>query len=131
MLADQPASRAMTRRLCTVGMEATVEQAEELLNRHRLSAMPVVDAAGRLFGILAAGDFLQFHAAKRNARSVRAWELCTYRPASMPPESRLRDVAKAMVANRIHHVPIVSGGELLGIVSSLDLVEQFVLEAAS
>ena len=131
MLADQPASRAMRSQLWTVDMEATVEHAEELLNRHRLSAIPVVDAAGGLFGILAAGDFLQFHAAKRNVKAARAWELCTYRPVSMPPQSRLREVAKAMVANRIHHVPIASGGKLLGIVSSLDLVEQFVLDGAS
>lgn len=35
----------------------------------------------------------------------------------------IRDVAKLLVTHRIHRVPVVSDGELVGIVSSLDLID--------
>jgi CBS domain-containing protein len=108
----------------TVGMEDTADQVEALLNEQRLSAVPVVDEQGAVFGILSAADLIHLHAANKNPKAVRAWELCTYKPVTVAPEVPVAEVARLMLERRIHHVPVVANGKVCGIVSSLDFVRQ-------
>jgi CBS domain-containing protein len=42
----------------TVGVDATVETAEQLLAAYRISGLPVVDGAGQLVGVLSRTDLL-------------------------------------------------------------------------
>ena len=117
----------MAKAVWTVDSEETIEKVEALVNRRKLSAVPVVDAQGAVFGILSLLDLLHFHAAKKNPKAVRAWELCTYKPISVAPETQIAAVAQLMLTNKIHHILVVEGGKLQGIVSALDFVEQYVL----
>jgi CBS domain-containing protein len=41
---------------------------------------------------------------------------------TVSPDEPLESVARALVEHRIHRVPVAEGGELRGIISSLDLV---------
>jgi signal-transduction protein with cAMP-binding, CBS, and nucleotidyltransferase domain len=125
---DKPISHMMAETVWTVDTEDTVEKVDTLLTSHRLSAVPVVDAKGVTFGIISSLDLLHFHAAKKNPKAVRAWELCTYRPIAVSPETSVAEVAKLMIKNRIHHILITENGTVRGIVSALDFVEQYVLK---
>jgi CBS domain-containing protein len=117
----------MAKTVWTAASEDTVEKVEELMNRRSLSALPVVDERGGVFGIISSADLLHFYAAKRNPKAVRAWELCTYKPIAVHPDTSVGEVASLMIKNKIHHVPVTENGKLCGIVSALDFVEQFVL----
>lgn len=128
---NQPISRVMAKTVWTAGMEDTAETVEELLNRRSLSAVPVVDENGQVFGIVSAADILHLRAAKKNPRAVRAWELCTYKPITVNPETSIGEVARLMIKHKIHHVPVVDSGKLCGFVSALDFVEQYVLKGGT
>jgi CBS domain-containing protein len=128
---NEPVSHIMSKTMWTVTMEDTVEKAEELLNRRLLSAVPVVDENGGVFGIISSADILHLHAAKKNPKAIRAWELCTYKPVAVRPDTSIGEVARLMVEKRIHHVPVTENGKLCGIVSALDFVEQFVLKGGT
>ena len=128
---DEPISHVMAKTLWTAAMEDTAEKVEELLSRRSLSAVPVVDENGGVFGIISAADILHLHAAKRNPKAVRAWELCTYKPIVVPPNTSITEVAKLMVEHKIHHVLVTENGKLLVIVSALGFVEQFVLKGGT
>jgi predicted transcriptional regulator len=125
---NEPISRIMTKTVWTAAMEDTAEKVEELLNRRSLSAVPIVDEKGGVFGIVSAADILHLHAAKRNPKTIRAWELCTYKPIAVSPETPVDEVARLMIQNKIHHVPVIERSKLCGIVSALDFVERFVLK---
>jgi CBS domain-containing protein len=125
---NEPISHIMTKTVWTAAMEDTAEKVEDLLNRRSLSAVPVVDENGGVFGIVSAADLLHLHAAKKNPKAVRAWELCTYRPIAVRPETTVGEVARMMIKHKIHHVPVIENGKLCGIVSALDFVERFVLK---
>lgn len=125
---NQPISSVMTKPVWTAAMEDTAEKVEELLTLRSLSAVPVVDENGQVFGIISAGDILHLHAARKNPRGVRAWELCTYKPVVVKPDTPVGEVARLMIAHRIHHVPVVADGKLCGIVSALDFVARYVLK---
>lgn len=127
---DRPVSQIMSRTLRTAFTEDTVEKVEDDLKRLMLHAMPVLDSNGKVFGIISSADLVRFHAAKKNPKTVRAWELCTYKPVCVPPDTPAKDVARLMVRNRIHHVLVVDGSELKGIVSTFNFLEQFLLSDA-
>ena len=125
---DRPISEIMARSVRSVFTEHTVKKVEDDLKRLKLHAVPVVESNGTVFGIISSADLVSFHASKKNPKSVRAWELCTYKPISVPPNTSMKEVAKLMVAHRIHHVLITDGPELKGIVSTFNFLEQFLLK---
>ncbi|MCS7002236.1 MAG: IMP dehydrogenase, partial [Dehalococcoidia bacterium] len=54
---DQPIANVMTRQpLWTAPVGTTLEQAKELLRKHRIEKLPVVDEAGRLRGLITVKD---------------------------------------------------------------------------
>lgn len=54
---DQPISDVMTKdKLVTVGVGTTLEEAEQILHRHRIEKLPVVDEEGRLKGLITVKD---------------------------------------------------------------------------
>ena len=57
-VAETPVSQVMTREVITTGPFDTVEDAAKLLCRHRIGALPVVDAHGRLVGMISETDVL-------------------------------------------------------------------------
>ena len=120
----------MTKNVWTADVQDTVEYVEELLTSRRPSSVPVVDSKGAIFGIISASDLVHFHAARKNPKAVRAWEICTYKPIEVGPTVPVGEVAGLMVKNKIHHVVVSENGSVVGFVSSLDFVEQYVLKGA-
>src|SRR5690348_2650293 len=52
-------SEVMTRRVVSVGPQATVLDAADLMLKHHISGLPVIDDHGTLVGIVTEGDFLR------------------------------------------------------------------------
>lgn len=53
------AADVMTKEVVTVAADATAQEAAALMLRHRVSALPVVDASGKLVGIVARANLVQ------------------------------------------------------------------------
>jgi signal-transduction protein with cAMP-binding, CBS, and nucleotidyltransferase domain len=100
------------------------------LMRTAFSSLPVVDSKGVIFGIISASDLVHFHAARRSPKAVHAWEICTYKPVEVGPTTPIGEVAGLMVKNKIHHVVVSDNRSVVGFVSSLDFVAQYVLKGA-
>ena len=115
-------SSLMQRRVWSVEMDDTIAQVDALLAEHGLSWAPVLDAGRAVVGVISATDLLQFHAQERDPATVRAWQLCTYKPISVDQATPLGEVARVMVERRIHHVVVTGDAGLVGVVSSLDFV---------
>ncbi len=56
---DQPVSVLMTKELVTVTPGVTVDEAKRLLHKHRIEKLLVVDASGKLVGLITIKDILQ------------------------------------------------------------------------
>jgi CBS domain-containing protein len=115
----------MQRQVRTVGIDDTVERVEQILVENGLSWAPVVQPGGTVAGVISAADLLQFHAIQRDAANTRAWQLCHYLPLSVASTTPIGEVARMMVQRHIHHVVVIDGNALAGVVSSLDFVRTF------
>ena len=121
-------SSLMQRRVWSVDMDDTIAQVDALLAEHGLSWAPVLDAGRAVVGVISATDLLQFHAQERDPATVRAWQLCTYKPISVDQATPLGEVARVMVERRIHHVVVTGDAGLAGVVSSLDFVRNCIAD---
>lgn len=135
----------MTTKVVTVTPEARVEALAELMLAHRVSALPVVDHAGRLLGIVSEGDLMRrpeteterrrswwlrlLAGSEGQARDYvkshghRAEDVMTRQVASVGEETPVGDIAQLLEKRRIKRVPVVRDGEVVGIVSRANLLQ--------
>ena len=122
----QPISSFMERQVWTADMDDTIADVEKLFARQGLSWVPVLESKRTIVGVISASDLLQFHAQGQDPTGVRAWQLCSYKPISVGPDTPVSEVARLMVEGKSHHVVVTESDGIAGVVSSLDFVRTFV-----
>ncbi len=110
--------------IVTVKPEATVIEACRLFNEARIGAAPVVDADGRLLGMISERDVVKAVAAlghqalDRPVESLMTRDLVTARP-----DESIDDVMSKMTDRRCRHLPVLNGGKMVGLISIGDVVK--------
>jgi CBS domain-containing protein len=108
----------------TVGPDASVAELVRLLAEHRIGGVVVVDdTSAAIAGIVSERDVvraLDREGAEVLTRSVG--QIMTTTVISSAPSDSLDEVAATMTDNRIRHMPVVSDGQLAGIVTIGDVV---------
>jgi predicted transcriptional regulator len=125
---NTPISSLMNSPVWSVGMDDTVHAVEALMSQHDLSWVPVIEQSGVPVGVIALSDLVQFHARDGDPAVVSAWQICHYKPISVSADTSVAEVARLMVAHKIHHVVVTKKGSMVGVVSALDFVRRFVVE---
>jgi len=123
---DQGIASLMHHEVHPVGADDTIASVEQQMVARGLTWAPVVDEGGATLGVISSLDLLRFHADGKDAADVCAWQVCTYKPISVPPHASLAEVARLMVESGIHHVVVREGGAIRGVVSSMDFVRTFI-----
>lgn len=120
-------SALMTTPVTTVRADDTAAAVIDALQQRHLSFVPVTEGPhGHLLGIISASDILHFQAAGRDLKLVQAWQICAYKPLSVEADTAALEVAQLMVEHQLHHVVVMKDREVIGIVSSLDFVRQYI-----
>lgn len=131
----------MTRDVVVVEADDDFKTCVRLLNRHRISALPVVQrGTRRLVGVVSESDLL----AKERERGMRpsflagrwiveqgaastAGELMTAPPITVGAASALPDAARLMYRKGVRRLPVVdAANNVIGIVSRADLLKPFI-----
>lgn len=137
----------MTTDVITVDPDTTVQALATLLAERGISGAPVVDAGGRLVGVVSEGDLLhrtEIGAARRHRVRRRSWWLDDYASANareyikdhgrtvrdvmtrdvvtVTEDTELADVATLLEAKRIKRVPVIRDGKVVGIISRANIV---------
>lgn len=139
----------MTRSVITVAPETSIAEVARLLVDNGVSGLPVVDAEGRVVGVVSEGDVLvkeaghptasrrplarlfgigretREHQAKVEAQT--AGESMTQPPLTIEGFRTIQTAAERMTTRGVNRLPVVDAdGRLLGIVTRADLVRAFV-----
>lgn len=113
------AGQVMTAPVITVGPDASVGHIAEILTARRISAVPVVDGAGAVLGLVSERDLLA-----RSGRAAR--EVMTTSVITVTTDTDIEQVRRLLVDAPIRRVPVLSAGRLVGIISRHDLVGRMV-----
>lgn len=135
----------MTANVVRVRPDTRVEEIARLLLERRISGVPVVDAGGRILGIVTEGDlmrrpeiqterrrswWLAFFADARDrageyakTHGSRAEDVMTRNVVTVAEDTSLAEIAHLLERHRIKRVPVVRDGQLVGIVSRANLIQ--------
>jgi IMP dehydrogenase len=107
----------------TVGPEATLAELDALCGQYRVSGLPVVDADGKLVGIITNRDLRFVNPADFAER--RVFEVMTPMPLVTAPIGIARDEAAALLAkHKIEKLPLIDAqGRLGGLITVKDFVK--------
>lgn len=131
-------SDIMSRDVITAGPQDTVDEAWQRLAHHRVKALPVIDAAGKLVGIVSLHDFFIGQSAPvpnqlpRMSTARRVEDIMTRRVRSAGPEQPIAELVKGFSDGGLHHLPVVdAGGRVVGMVTQSDLVAALFMRHAT
>jgi len=110
--------------VATVEANASVRTALALLAEHRVGAL-VVSADGRsVDGIVSERDVVRaLHERGAGLLAEPVSTVMTAQVHTCVPDAGVEELARTMTEHRVRHVPVVHGGELVGIVSIGDVVK--------
>jgi CBS domain-containing protein len=133
----------MTRSVVSVQRETPLGEVVRMLLERDFRSVPVVDAQGRLVGIITSGDLvergglrgrvellkalggaaLERELATSGARERTAAHVMTAEVISTAPDASLQHAAQLMVEKRIKRLPVVDpAGRLVGMLSRVDVL---------
>uniref|UniRef100_A0A6V2JFU4 CBS domain-containing protein n=1 Tax=Ditylum brightwellii TaxID=49249 RepID=A0A6V2JFU4_9STRA len=126
----------------TLLTDATVDEAIGILLDLGYSGAPVVDDSGSLVGVVSAFDIIQkeaggallpmegsvetvegYASAAKKIIAKKVGDLMTENPITIGPNASMREAAALMTANKLHRLPVVADGKLIGILSTSDVMK--------
>lgn len=139
------AADVMVRNVITIGPDGTVGEVADLLLTHRISALPVVDADGKVVGLISEGDllrrseigterqrthWLEWIRSQRTlaidfvkSHSRRVSDIMTRHIISVRSDTPLGEIAAILEENSIKRVLVIDNGKLVGILTRANLVQ--------
>ncbi|WP_406444755.1 CBS domain-containing protein [Streptomyces sp. NBC_00631] len=109
----------MTRTPVAVGPDAPFKDVVTLMDRWKVSALPVLEGAGRVIGVVSEADLAR-------AGGMTAGELMNAPAVTVHPDATVAEAARVMARRGVKRLPVVDDlGVLKGIVSRADLLKVF------
>ncbi|MFH1834374.1 MAG: CBS domain-containing protein [bacterium] len=132
----------------SVGTDTTVRELAELLAKHKISGVPVVDGQDRVLGMVSEADvivqdadlhfpyyiplldsviylqgFGKFEERFRKAFGSKVTQIMSDEVIAISPDASVREAATLMADRNVNRLPVVEEGKLVGIVTRGDIVQ--------
>jgi CBS domain-containing protein len=110
--------------IITCRPEDTMETAATLLATNHIGAMPVRDGNGRIVGMFSERDIIKaFSQRGREVQRLLVGDLMSRTLIMCTPEDTMVTARRLMKANRIRHLLVMEGIQLVGLLSISDVLE--------
>jgi CBS-domain-containing membrane protein len=141
----------MSRDVMCVREDTTTSRLVEILHANRISGVPVLDSRNVVIGVVSLSDVLfgseafgdnpllhsEFHRTHHEGADDVVWDeliqveledrevrdIMSTIPITAKPETPLTEIAKMMLANKVHRIIIESNSQIAGIVSTMDFLK--------
>ena len=111
-----------TSALWSVAPQATVFDAIKLMAAKNIGALLVM-SGGRLYGVFTERDYTRKVALQgKTSKETSVFEIITEKPATVSIDDSVEDCMRLMTENRVRHLPVMEGANVVGIISIGDLV---------
>lgn len=125
---------AMTSPVVTVTEDMSVRAALKLLDRHRVTSLPVVDDAGRVVGIVSEADLVRDAVLRDQRKRIipqdvtdtppprRVGDVMTAHPVTVTGTDDLADAVELLTTTTVKSLPVLEEGHVVGVLSRRDVV---------
>ncbi len=120
---------AVIQKPLTVRKEQTIDEIREIMAEHGFSGFPVVDAEGRLEGMVTGRDVRYL-----DRLDARVEDVMTKRDrlVTAPANTELEEARRILYQNRIEKLPLVDGeGKLAGLITGSDIEKRITFTNAA
>jgi predicted transcriptional regulator len=133
MISSTPISQIMTKEVIVIDKNDSLIEVERIFGNHSLRHAPVLHQ-GELVGMLSLVDLRRNLQAEPSdvlsMRAARVEELMTSDPVSLQTNATIQEVATLFTEGDFHAIPILDGDQVVGIVSTTDVIK-FLMESVS
>jgi CBS domain-containing protein len=144
----------MTTEVLTVSPETSISELSKILENRRIGGLPVVDKGGRLLGVITQTDLverardlelppainiLDFHFYLQipshllhrveKMLGTTVGDCMTPNPVTVAPDTPVSKIAALMAKQKMHTIPVLEGGKIVGVIGKMDLVRAMAEEA--
>ncbi len=110
----------------TIGPDATVSEALEVLADKDIGALPVV-SDGKVAGMFSERDYARkVILMGKSSQTTMVGELMSHPVFSVKPEDSIEACMKLMTDKHVRHLPVLQEGALVGLVSIGDLMKAII-----
>jgi CBS domain-containing protein len=110
----------------SIGPNAMVIDAIELMGQKNVGALPVVDN-GKLVGIISERDYTRKVILKgMSSKETPVSDIMTAQVLTVTPSESVIECMRIMTEKRVRHLPVLEGTNLVGILSIGDMVNWFI-----
>jgi CBS domain-containing protein len=138
------AHQIMTKSVISVTPDTSIVEAANIMLRRHVSGLPVIDAAGKLLGIVSEGDFIR-RSEIGTQRERGRWlkfllgpgksagdfvhehgrkvsEIMVSPPLTITEDAALSEIVDIMERNNVKRLPVMRDGKVVGVVSRANLL---------
>ncbi|NTW60339.1 MAG: CBS domain-containing protein [Nitrospirae bacterium] len=144
----------MTKDVVAVTPNTSIEELSSLLVSNQISGAPVVNAAGAIVGIVTENDLIsqnkrlhiptvvsfldaaiylesskKFADEVRRVTATKVGDICSKKVITISEDTTLTDIATIMAEKKVHILPVVKAGKVVGIVGKRDVVKAVAQQA--
>ncbi len=114
-------TKHLLRKIQPLRKQDTVEKAAAILSHYRMRSVPIVEN-DQIVGIVNGRDIVELlH--KENLKWITANDVLTADPITIKSTNSLATARKIMVTKRIDHIPVIKGGKVSQVLTSMHLLQ--------
>jgi CBS domain-containing protein len=110
----------MTRDVITVNPTMTVKSLAMTLIKNQISGAPVAGKGGKIVGVVSEADIVG-----KKGKDVKS--IMSTKVISVAEDTPVEEIARLMTTHKIKRLPVMRGGEVVGVVSRADIVSAIAL----
>ena len=121
-------SKLLGRDILSLNEDNTIYDAINLLAKNNIGALPVVKNEKTLCGIISERDIIRELAndIKKNLKKSLISTIMTSKVITCNKNTKSDELMDIMTVNKIRHIPIIEGENLIGIISIGDVVKRLI-----
>ena len=114
----------MSTKLISIAPDMDILDASHLFLKHNISGAPVIDANGKLLGILTVRDCFKttLNACYYSESCGKVSEYMTTDVETVSPDTSIPDIAELFLKSRYRRFPVLEEGRLIGLISRKDVL---------
>jgi len=114
--------KLMIRNVITLQGDATVHEAVQLLNKHKIGCLIILNNNGQIAGIITERDLLERVLEQcKNPKQTKVSEIMTRKVITASPNTDIIEATRLMFKLKVKKLPITDGNKLVGIVTLTDI----------
>ena len=143
----------MTTEVLTVSPETSISELAKTLENRQIGGVPVVDKGGRLVGVITQSDLVERARDLELPPAINILDLHIYlqipshllhrvekmlgttvgdcmspNPVTVAPDTPVSQIAALMAKQKVHTIPVLDGGKIVGVIGKMDLVRAMAQE---